>query len=111
MSQSKLAVLRPPLIPPSHPDAPKYWMHETSGQLAAAIQRYLRSRRLMKVRDVAMMRAYFRQWINSPVWDQNPHESSRANLGELRRTVEEIVSVEGIDMWLRLAEHAGLDPL
>jgi hypothetical protein len=60
-----------PIPAPGSASAPKYWRDEVGGQLRIAVENYLFDR-VMTIRDVAFMRAYFRQWINSPVWDMNP---------------------------------------
>jgi len=69
--------------PALHPLAPKFWRHEPSGVLAPAIERYLNNV-LLTVRDVSLIRAYFEQWVNSPVWDQNPYYT-RESIAELHQ--------------------------
>ena len=52
-------------------DLPGYWMHEISGVLAPAVKAYLTGG-AMTPGQIAAMRAYVRQWIDAPIWDQNP---------------------------------------
>jgi hypothetical protein len=87
-------------------------MHETGGELAQAIERFLNDL-LMSPSDMLLMRAYCRQWIDSPVWDRNPHmtNSAREELAELRRTVRDIETREQLSIWLYAAEGFGADPL
>jgi hypothetical protein len=80
---------------------PNYWMHETSGVLAPVVEAYIRGEELAP-QDIAIMRAYLRQWIKSPVW---------MDVTELRESVEKITTREDIDVWLKKAEDAGIDPL
>lgn len=95
------------------PDAPKYWRDETSGKLAAAVRSYLDNPDAMTLREIGYLRAYMSQWIQSPVWDLNPHagDASRAALAGLRAGVGAITSGADIRAWLRAAEDQGLDPL
>lgn len=96
-------------MPVNHPG---YWMHETSGRLRPAVEAYLRGES-MTPRQIAVMRSYLRQWIMSPVWDQNPHadDDDRWALGELRRHVNDLTTREVIERWIAWATDEGLDPL
>jgi hypothetical protein len=106
------------LPPPDSPDAPKYWRHETGGELRIAVENYLNNR-LMTVRDVALMRAYLSQWIESPVWGMNPHLADGgpdaiaavAALAGLRIRASRIQTVEDIHRWIADALAEGHDPL
>lgn len=100
------------LLPPDDPQAPHYWMWEESGVLAPAVHAYLRNEALTDV-QIGALRAYFRQWIGSPVWNQNPHmdEVGKAQLEALRRGVETIRTREDADAWVKHAVAQGLDPL
>ena len=62
---------------------PGYWRNESSGVLAPAVKRYLAGESLT-LREIGLLRAYFRQWVDSPVWDQNPHQAPRARGGIIR---------------------------
>ena len=55
------------MLDPAHPDAPKFWMWETSGVLRPAIMAYIDGHTLTAA-QCATMRAYLRQWVGSPVW-------------------------------------------
>jgi hypothetical protein len=106
------------LPPPDHPDAPKYWRHETGGRLAIAVENFL-NHRLMTVRDVALVRAYLIQWIDSPVWEMNPHlaqggpaaTAALAALTRLRVRARRICAVADIHHWINDALAEGHDPL
>jgi hypothetical protein len=102
-----------PPIPASDPRAPKYWLYETSGVLAPAIGLYLSRPRSMTDRDIALVAAYFSQWIDSPAWDANPNasEENRAKLAELRIRAGKIATVDDIHAWLGAALQEGIDPL
>ena len=100
------------MIPPDHPDAPKYWVHETSGVLPRVVKKYLGGSSLCPM-DVMYMRAYFRQWAFSLVWDRNPHRTpeSERELADLRRRIDDIKDARSIYQWLKLATAMGMDPL
>ena len=100
------------LPPPESPDAPKYWRNETGGALRIAVENYL-NRQVMTVRDVALMRAYLCQWIESPVWELNPSLDvrGRASLAFLRLRARRILTVQDIHRWIADATAQGHDPL
>lgn len=101
------------LLPlPTDPAAPKYWSYETGSELAAAIGRLLRVEALSD-RDYELIRAYFKQWIDSPVWDMNPTQDrdGAAALAALRGGVDGLKTTSDIHDWLRLADQTGVDPL
>ena len=106
------------LPPPGHPDAPRYWRHETGGALRVAVENYLNNR-LKTVRDVVLMRAYLCQWIDSPVWEMNPHLTeggpaalaALAALNALRLRARRIQTVADIHRWIHDALAEGHDPL
>jgi len=97
---------------PESPDAPKYWMYETGGLLAAAMKRYLESR-AMTLRDFMLIQAYLRQWVESPAWDLNPHLSAEGAevLRMLRHQVREARTETAIRRVVKLLVDAGMDPL
>jgi hypothetical protein len=74
--------------------------------------RYLRNE-ILNARDIALIRAYLRQWIGSRVWDQNPHRNAGSikKLITLRRMIDELTSVEKINRWISIAIDEGMDPL
>jgi hypothetical protein len=103
---------------PGSKDAPKFWMEEVSGSLAAAIRDYLDNPNAMTLRQIADMRAYFRQWVGSPVWEFVPSDDTTpaahkhlADLARLRNGVNAIRNGADIGNWLRLAVAMGMDPL
>jgi hypothetical protein len=87
-------------------------MRETTGQLRPVVESYLRGGMLDRT-QLRIMRAYLRQWIESPAWDKNPHktEDVRKYLTELRAGVSDIDSMERLEQWLISAVAAGIDPL
>lgn len=91
---------------------PGYWMHETSGVLRPAVEAYLRGDPL-RPEHITAMRSYLRQWIMSPLWDQNPHadDDDRWALGELRRHVNDLTTRTVIERWIAWAVDEGYDPL
>ena len=93
-------------------DLPGYWMHETSGVLRPAVEAYSAGGKMTPEQIVAM-RAYLRQWIGSPRWDENPHatESDREKLETLRRFIDTLTSRQAIEVWLSSAIKMGMDPL
>jgi hypothetical protein len=104
--------LNPSLPLPSDPAAPKYWTYETGGELAVSIGRLLRVESLSD-RDYELIRAYFKQWIDSPAWDMNPNQDAAgaAALAALRAGVDGLKTTSDIHDWLRLADQTGVDPL
>ena len=97
---------------PDDPRAPKYWLFEQGGELGPAMTRYLQSQPLTD-RDIVLIRAYFRQWINSPVWEYDPHKAadSVAALARLRAAVDELKTAGDIRVWAAMASAEGIDPL
>jgi hypothetical protein len=93
------------------PDAPKYWMYETSGLLALAVRRYLNHWE-MTPGEIMLMHDYLVQWICSPVWDMTEHdEDTRAELEALRIAAKCIQTRGDIDHWIANALDKGHDPL
>jgi hypothetical protein len=97
---------------PDSPNAPKYWRHETGGELRIAVETFLNNR-TMTIRQIALMRAYLRQWITSPVWDMNPAKdvASERALARLRSAIETLTSEAAIRKWIHQALDQGHDPL
>jgi hypothetical protein len=96
------------LLPIDHPQAPMYWMYETSGMLSAAVHKYF-SEKPLTAEDISYLRAYIRQWIFSPVWEQNPYGDG-TNLKDLRDMVDGLTTREQIDRWIYKALEVGQDP-
>jgi hypothetical protein len=97
--------------PATAPQPPKYWIFERR-ELREAVRAY-RAGKVLTVRDVALMRAYLRQWVNSPVWEMNPHETDggRQWLAELRERVQAIASRGDIAQALSIMTARRMDPL
>ncbi len=100
----------PVLLPPDHPQSPKYWMYETGGKLVPAIQRYLQDEDA-EPDDVILIRAYLRQWIDAPVWEDGNNPEMRAELDGLRKTARELHNRNDIASWIERALELGIDPL
>jgi hypothetical protein len=86
-----------------HGYGPEYWMHETSGRLEAAIWALLEDEPLND-EQIAIVRAYLRQWIMAPVWHGPP-------VAGLRRRIDELTSTAAIRRWLDDALSENIDPL
>lgn len=91
---------------------PGYWINETSGVLRPAVEAYLAGDPLSDV-EIAALRAYFRQWITSSVWDANPYVDvdTTAWLAGLRAGIDGLTSRKAIEDWLDEAVAGGMDPL
>jgi hypothetical protein len=99
------------LLPPDHPQAPKYWMNETGGRLIPAVRRYLADEPV-EPGDTDLIRAYLRQWIDSPVWDAGPVDGGgHTELAKLRMEVRELRNRADITAWLEHALELAIDPL
>jgi len=93
----------PALLPPDHPDAPKFWSNESTGVLQPVVLAYLRGRRL-NYQEIAIMRAYLRQWIMSPVW-------AGFEVDLLRKALDFIDDYDSLRRWIDSATDEGIDPL
>jgi hypothetical protein len=91
---------------------PGYWQDEATGVLRPVILAYL-SGASLDAQQCSTIRAYLRQWINSPIWDSNPYAGpeQHLSLAALRLAVENCTDRAGIKYWLEAAEAHGLDPL
>jgi hypothetical protein len=91
---------------------PGYWMDETTGILRPAVEAYL-TRAEMTTEQIAALRAYLRQWVNSSVWDQNPHAGTQAKLwlSRLRTSIGNLTTRETISDWIDDAIALGMEPL
>jgi hypothetical protein len=79
---------------------PGYWMNETSGKLAPVVEKYLRGE-VLTTDEVAIMRAYLRQWIAGDF----------QGVDHLRLRVGRLTTTRMIREWLKDAEDIGIDPL
>lgn len=93
------------------PDPPRYWRDETSGALAAAVEKYLHNSALTP-NEIRYLRFYICQWVNSSAWDLNPNASADGTkaLAELRESAAQVYSIGQLDRWLNQAVHLGIDP-
>jgi hypothetical protein len=78
-------------------------MNETSGLLRPIVERYLRGEQLEES-QVAVMRAYLRQWI----WAS---EFIGPDVDRLRAGVDHLYNDGDVSAWLARALNAGIDPL
>lgn len=97
---------------PDSREAPKYWQYEIGGELVPAMHRLISQERLTET-DITLIRLYLWQWIQSPVWDRNPHlgAAGAAELATLRDTAGKIRTVAHIREWVAVATDWGMDPL
>ena len=97
--------------PATAPQPPKYWTFEPR-DLSVAVHAYTAGEDLT-VRDVALMRAYLKQWVDSPVWEGYPDETDggRQWLAELRERVRAIASPDDIAQALSIMTARRMDPL
>ena len=99
-----------PSLHPGHPLAPKFWRFETSGVLKPAVEAYLEGKP-PSISEITSLRAYLRQWIFSPVWDENPYVGAGNELQGLRDAIDSLTNRAQIETWLRKASDIGIDPL
>jgi hypothetical protein len=102
----------PPVLHAAHAQAPRHWRNETNGDLIESVAKYLEGCDLT-VRDLARLRAYFVQWVDSPVWDMNPHLNAESlrELATLRSDARRIVNAVCITAWVLRAQENGMNPL
>jgi len=100
------------MISPSDPRAPHYWRYETGGELHSAMWRYM-SGAAVRLRDLALIHLYLRQWVDSPAWDGNPHltEGNRQELNAVRQQAREAKTRTQIDRLVNALVALGMDPL
>jgi hypothetical protein len=98
------------LLHPASAKAPKYWKYEAGGNLVPAMERYL-ALDALTVQDIALIVAYLRQWVDSPVWQMNPYATGFDNLDDLRSRTARARSKRDIDECVSLAIDLGMDPL
>lgn len=91
---------------------PLYWRDETSGQLSAAIFRYLnfvtqKASTPPTNEQIWLIRCYLEHFIMAPCWVDCGDNS----VSKLRETIKDVNSVEAIDDWLYKASEIALYPL
>ena len=91
--------------PATAPQPPKYWTFEPP-ELSVAVHAYIAGEDLT-VRDLLLMRAYLRQWVDSPVWG----DEGLQWLAELRERVRAIASRDDIAQALSIMTARRMDPL
>lgn len=96
--------MNPARLPPDHPDAPKYWMHESSGVLEPVVRAYLQGDDL-DAGQVKLMQAYLWQWVKSPVWGPS------GMLEAVRLQVSCIACSQDIDAAISAMDTLCMDPL
>lgn len=84
-------------------DPPRYWIDSPDSELIRAIRALLLSKPLSEANYTAL-RAYFRQWIDSPHWQGDGVKALRAGVSDL-------TTRKAITDWLDLAVKEGIDPL
>jgi hypothetical protein len=82
---------------------PLYWQDESSGKLRESIDAYFNN--TLNPELIARLQFYFRQWINSSVWELTD------KILDLRESVDAITTKQDIDRWVESASLAGVDPL
>jgi len=92
------------LLPADHPDAPKFWMYESSGVLKPVVTKYLNGEAL-DAKEVKVFQAYLWQWYKSPVWEPS------GMLEALRLRVAAIATRQDIDDIIEAGLEIGMDPL
>lgn len=92
------------VLPPDHPNAPHYWMHETGEELKPAMQLYLTGRAITD-RQLEVIKSYVAQWVNSPVW------RGSAELARLREDVAAVRNRADLTKAIDQAVEIGMDPL
>jgi hypothetical protein len=83
------------------PGVPGYWMNEVSGLLEPVVRKYLNNQDLNQT-EVALMRAYLRQWVNA---------TGFVDVADLRARVDSLTTTDAIREWLADAYDTGIDPL
>ncbi len=90
---------------------PGYWMNETSGLLRPAVKGFLEGRPLTEA-EIALLRAYFQQWIGGPGTSRlSGHDFRGPEIEALRRSVDTLTTRRALAAWVRKAVEAGVDPL
>lgn len=95
---------------------PLYWRNETSGRMRGAVMNFLNDR--ADVGDLLLIQAYFKHWINAPVWScYTPQDHDQLLL--LRQSIEAMVdsrldvrqNASNLNRWYGQAVELGIDPL
>lgn len=92
------------------PHPAKYWRDYSDSRIPASVDRYIHGEELT-VRDIALVRAYVMQWVDSPAWEENLSSQATLNLTILRAKVAGARTKEQIDSCVALASAMQMDPL
>jgi len=97
---------------PARSEAPTSWQFQCAGDLRAAVLGYMTGGELT-VRQVKLIAAYLRYWIDSPVWDKDPNldYERRLALGAMRERAAQILTESDITECVLMMVNAGMDPL
>ena len=74
------------------------------------MKRYLAGESLT-LREIGLLRAYFRQWVDSPLWDQTRRTPRAEELSALRASAVAIETQKDLEQWVARAVEFGMDPL
>ena len=87
------------------PISPKYWQDGLDAEIFRPIVKQYLEQGILDAEGIAVMRAYLRYWIDSPIWNQVD------TLRDLRDRVAGIEDAEDVQAWLRDARKLGIVPL
>ena len=93
------------MFPIDHPDAPKYWMAESSGVLKPVVHKLVLHGEDLDANEIHLMQAYLWQWVSSPLWPPS------GMLELLRLRVMMIATTEDVRDAIRAAVNMEMDPL
>ncbi len=82
---------------------PRFWMEETTGQLAAAIEVYMRGEPLSD-EQLELIKLYLRQYVERAVIAQD------ANRGKLLERIARLKRVEDVERLADALSDAGIEP-
>jgi hypothetical protein len=83
--------------------APLFWMNEETSLMKRIMFRFDDNPDLLYEREVEILRQYFEQWINAPVW--------KGDLAELTESVKTLKTGNDCKEWVLRAMELGIDPL
>jgi hypothetical protein len=94
-------------VSPARENKPKFWTNETP--LVEVVNKYLQTPRQLTLREVALIRGYLKQCIDSPDWSSGLHNAQV--LTELRGNINRVTSAAHIRLWLTTAREIGIEPI
>lgn len=93
--------------------APLYWRHETSGQLAQAVDAFLTHRCKEgpepTTAQIRLLADYLEHWAKAPCWRFD--DEDQKTIESLRQSAQHLLTSDQIAKWLHAALQLGLDPL